>query len=87
LVERGFGLIRKVQPYCALGDFQGISFSDLNNGIAVGWDGVILRTTDGGNTWIQENSNTMMNLYGVSTSTADVATVVGQSGAILRSRQ
>jgi len=30
----------------------GLSFTDANNGTAVGWYGTILRTTDGGRHWI-----------------------------------
>jgi len=30
----------------------GVSFTDANNGTAVGWYGTILRTTDGGENWV-----------------------------------
>jgi len=29
----------------------GVSFTDSDNGTVVGWNGTILRTTDGGTTW------------------------------------
>jgi len=37
---------------------QGVSFSDANNGTAVGNYGTIVRTTDGGNSWIVQKSGT-----------------------------
>jgi hypothetical protein len=41
----------------------GLSFSDANNGTAIGWYGTILRTTDGGRHWISRTSEF---LYGIS---------------------
>ena len=32
----------------------GVSFTDANNGTAVGFLGTILRTTDGGNNWVSQ---------------------------------
>jgi hypothetical protein len=43
-----------------------ISMTDANNCTAVGNSGLILRTTDGGNNWIQQTSGTSYSLYGVS---------------------
>ena len=42
---------------------MGVSFVDINNGTAVGYDwtnqlGVILRTSDGGENWISQISGT-----------------------------
>ena len=39
-------------------DLQDITFTDLNNGIAVGWIGTILKTSDGGINWISQYSGT-----------------------------
>src|SRR5438045_1087012 len=36
----------------------GVSFTDANNGTAVSWYGLILRTTDGGASWVTQNSGT-----------------------------
>ena len=35
------------------------------NGTVVGYEGTILRTTDGGTTWISQTSGTTETLYGV----------------------
>ena len=58
----------------------GVSFTDANNGTAVGWYGTILRTTDGGRNWVLQPSGilgTNIGLYGVSFTDANTGTVVG----------
>src|SRR5258708_17576822 len=57
---------------------------DVNVVVAVGEFGTILRTTDGGVTWILQSSGTTNSLYGVSFADANTGTVVGRSGTILR---
>jgi photosystem II stability/assembly factor-like uncharacterized protein len=61
-----------------------VSFIDANTGTAVGWEGTILRTTDGGATWTAQESCTTNLLYGVSFTDANTGTAVGQFGTILR---
>ena len=39
----------------------GVSFADTDNGTAVGSDGTIVRTTNGGNTWVSQTSGTTSN--------------------------
>ncbi len=55
-----------------------------NSGTAVGNDGTILRTTDGGTTWKQQTSGTTEDLYDVSFTDSDNGTAVGSDGTILR---
>ena len=55
----------------------GVSFTDANNGTAVGDDGTILRTTNGGTNWTSQTSGTTNLLYGVSFTDANNGTVVG----------
>ena len=58
----------------------GVSFTDANNGTAVGWYGTILRTTDGGQNWVIQPSGilgTKIGLYGVSFTDANTGTAVG----------
>jgi photosystem II stability/assembly factor-like uncharacterized protein len=62
----------------------GVSFTDANTGTAVGSYGTILRTTDGGATWVAQGSGTDATLYGVSFANANTGTVVGEDGIILR---
>jgi photosystem II stability/assembly factor-like uncharacterized protein len=67
---------------------QGVSFADANNGIAVGSFDTILRTTDGGATWVtQDSGTTFVSFLGVSFTDANNATVVGEDGTILRTTE
>ena len=52
--------------------------------ITVGWVGTILRTDDGGATWVTQASGTTENLWGVSFTDANTGTAVGGDGTILR---
>ena len=61
-----------------------VSFTDANNGTAVGQLGVILKTTDGGQTWARQESGTNQDIYNLAFSGPDTGTVVGGFGAILR---
>src|SRR5947207_968532 len=78
--RNGFGKTR-----CPQGNHLfGLSFSDANNGTAVGGYGTILRTTDGGRHWIIQSSGTTNWLYGVSFVDANSGTAVGNNGTIIR---
>src|SRR2546423_46327 len=63
---------------------EAVKFIDANTGIAVGEKGTILRTTDGGATWIFHSIGTSVSLQGVSFTGASTGTVVGSGGAIFR---
>ncbi|MFH1198385.1 MAG: YCF48-related protein [bacterium] len=65
-------------------DLYGVSFTDENNGTAVGISGTILRTTNGGTNWTIQTSGTTNDLLGVSFTDANNGTVVGAGGIILR---
>ena len=58
-------------------DLVDVSFTDSNNGTAVGWYGTILRTTNGGNTWTSQSSGTSHDLLGVSFTDSNNGTAVG----------
>ncbi len=64
----------------------GVSFTDANNGWAVGDGGTILRTTNGGATWTQQTSGTGWGLNSVSFTDANNGCAVGggYGGTILR---
>ena len=72
------------QPSGTTNDLYGVSFADQNNGIAVGSDGTIRRTTNGGTTWMPQSSGTTNDLYEVSFNNANNGTAVGANGTILR---
>ena len=61
---------------------RGVSFTDANNGTAVGKLGTILRTTDGGVTWTLQTSGTTNFLTGVHFVDASNGTVVGYSNNV-----
>lgn len=62
-----------------------VSFIDENFGLAVGTNGVVLRTTDGGLTWAEQVSGTAYNLNDVQMVSSSVAYAVGEHGATLKS--
>ena len=63
-----------------------VSFFDENRALACGGAGTILRTEDGGKSWVCETSGTNEWLSSVTIASTDVAIVVGQRGIILRSK-
>jgi len=63
---------------------EGIFFTDANTGIIVGQTGTILRTTDGGTSWVAQTSGITSTLFDVSFTDANTGTIVGQDGIILR---
>ena len=61
-----------------------VDFVNATNGWAVGVYGTIIRTTDGGKTWIRQISGNNYWLNGVSFTDINNGTVVGEVGTILR---
>ena len=63
----------------------GIYFTDANTGTAVGTYGTILKTTDGGKLWVDQNDGTFnAHLFDVAFINSDTGIVVGIVGTILR---
>jgi photosystem II stability/assembly factor-like uncharacterized protein len=62
----------------------GVSFTDANTGTAVGRYGTILRTTNGGASWMSQSSGTANTLWSVSFTDANTGTAVGEGGTIVR---
>src|SRR6185295_9236150 len=60
-----------------------VSFSDSSHGTVVGYGGIILRTTNGGQTWAPQYSGTFSKLRGVWFTDTNTGTVVGDDGVIL----
>jgi photosystem II stability/assembly factor-like uncharacterized protein len=63
---------------------EGITFTSTTSGTAVGQDGLILHTEDGGSTWVRQDSGTIHWLYAVDFTDEDTGVVVGEFGVILR---
>jgi hypothetical protein len=59
-----------------------VSFTDELHGWAVGDNGVLLRTTNGGANWVQETSGTTTPLYGIDMKSGNQGWTVGEYGAI-----
>lgn len=66
-----------------VGGFNDVSFFDRNHGHVVGNRGRILVTTDGGFTWLPQESPTIQALLGVSFLDAERGYAVGDGGTIL----
>ena len=62
----------------------GVAFTDVNHGYAVGTNGVIRVTSNGGASWSAQASGTSRFLRDVYFSDATHGTIVGESGLILR---
>lgn len=59
-------------------------FIDENIGWAAGFNGAVHRTTDGGNSWILQSSNTSNKLKSIFFINEDIGYTVGDSGTILK---
>jgi len=63
-----------------------VQFIDDDSGWAIGRSGTILRTDDGGLTWIEQESGTKQNLYGLYF-VKKAGWAVGGDGMLLRYQQ
>ncbi|MBL0176011.1 MAG: hypothetical protein IPP94_12230 [Ignavibacteria bacterium] len=63
-------------------NLRAVSFTDGNNGIAVGESGMLLKFD--GRWWNQIRTTVGGQLYGVSFTDANIGTIVGSDGKILR---
>jgi photosystem II stability/assembly factor-like uncharacterized protein len=61
-----------------------IHFTSEKIGTAVGSGGVILRTGDGGASWVTQKSRVSQNLNEVYFTSENIGTAVGSDGVILR---
>lgn len=59
-----------------------VDFVDENNGMACGTNGVIIRTTDGGNTWTQTTAGIGSGFNSMAYSSATKAVAIGNQGGI-----
>jgi hypothetical protein len=62
---------------------KAMRFLDPSNGVAVGSGGLILRTTDAGNTWLTDTAETSLDLYAVWMVDSVHAWAAGDSGVVL----
>lgn len=78
------GLWRELNPNVPRVNYYGVYFRDELNGFAVGEFGAIIKTIDGGLSWIDKSYPTEKTLLRVSGSESFVI-IVGKSGTILKS--
>ncbi|RPI75417.1 MAG: hypothetical protein EHM47_02730, partial [Ignavibacteriales bacterium] len=64
-----------------------VFFIDENIGWSIGFNGFIIKTTDGGNNWFSQSNTSITNetLYGVSASDVNNIHVAGNDNALIRS--
>jgi photosystem II stability/assembly factor-like uncharacterized protein len=67
----------------ASASMRAVSFSDTHNGWAVGTGGVIVRSTNGGETWTSQTSGTSATIYDVSAISATEAWACSDGGRFL----
>ncbi len=65
-------------------DLEDVFFIDNNNGWAVGRQGKIIQTTDGGSTWSEQNSGSTKDLNKVYMISTSNGYVVGDGGTVLK---
>jgi hypothetical protein len=75
----------QIQSSPTYNPLRGVAFANSVTGVAVGDDGTIIRTTDGGICWSVVNSNVNYHLYGIHFINESTAVIVGRFGTILRS--
>ncbi|MBE0637853.1 MAG: T9SS type A sorting domain-containing protein [Bacteroidales bacterium] len=68
----------------ATNGLSSVYFTDEDTGYAVGWNGAILKTTDGGYNWENQVSGTTNSLASVYFTNTNTGFVVGDSGTILK---
>lgn len=66
-------------------NLNNVYFANSNTGLAVGQQGVILRTTNGGTNWISITSGTPNHLFGVFFVNSSTGYIVGDVGIVLKS--
>lgn len=60
-----------------------LDFPTASTGYAVGDNGIVIKTTDGGTNWEYVNPGLSNILYDVSFSTEETGTIVGSNGLII----
>ena len=66
--------------------FNSVFFTDLNNGWAAGYSGMLYSTTDGGSNWIEQQSGTTEDIVSIYFSSAQTGWFVGTSGIIFNTQ-
>lgn len=81
-VNSGTGVWKELNPGVPRVDYYGVYFKDELNGFAVGEFGAIIKTTDGGLSWIDQTystDRTLLRIYG----SENFVIIVGVAGTII----
>ena len=73
-----------LNPKTSVNGLNSIKFVNTDTGFAVGQNGTILKTTDGGNKWISHDSLTSKNLNSIFFVNSKVGYIVGDSGVVMK---
>jgi photosystem II stability/assembly factor-like uncharacterized protein len=79
-----FASWHSLEPRATDQNLQRIYFPDLSHGWAVGNNGAIVKTSDGGVTWVAQNSNTTDTLFDVYFSDSLHGWAVGRHGCMVK---
>ncbi len=63
--------------------FHSLWFTDINHGFAVGKDGVIMSTSNGGSSWTPKVSGTTVELYDITFTNSQHGFIVGDNNTLL----
>jgi photosystem II stability/assembly factor-like uncharacterized protein len=80
--DPGAGLQWQTQLEVTADGFTSIFFTDINNGWAAGYSGMLYHTTDGGYNWIEQQSGTTGDINSIYFSSSQMGWFVGSSGQI-----
>jgi photosystem II stability/assembly factor-like uncharacterized protein len=80
--DPGAGLQWQTQLEVTADGFTSIFFTDINNGWAAGYSGLLYHTTDGGYNWIEQQSGTTGDINSIYFSSPQRGWCVGSSGQI-----
>ncbi len=82
-VTAGTGVWTELNPKVPRVDYYGVYFKDESNGFSVGEFGAIIKTTDGGLSWIDKSYSTDKTLLRINGS-ENFVVIVGTAGTILK---
>jgi photosystem II stability/assembly factor-like uncharacterized protein len=81
-IDGGKNWVRIAPTGISVTTLNTVDFVDENNGMACGTNGVVIRTTDGGNTWTQTTAGVGSGFNDMAYSSSLKAVAIGNNGAI-----
>lgn len=79
------GTLYEIYPKLPLVEYFGVYFFNPDTGLAVGEAGVIIKTTDGGKSWVQKSSTTNNTLWKIQAFSYNNIFICGLNGILLYS--